>query len=64
LLVETDVRELAANEFAFNPCLGFGRRWRDQPSVSVATPAAWSITAVRHGPAIRTTLPNVRCEIY
>jgi hypothetical protein len=24
LLVEADVRELAVNEFAFNPCLGFG----------------------------------------
>jgi hypothetical protein len=40
LLVEADVRELAAHEFAFNPCLGFARRWPDQPSVSLVTPAA------------------------
>ena len=64
LLVETDARELAAHELAFNPCLGFGKRWRDEPSVSAATPAASSITAVRHGPAMRSTLPNVLCEIY
>ncbi len=52
-LVEPDVCELAANEFAFNPCLGLG-------GVACSTlsercdSCRFVITAVHHGRAIRT----------